>query len=337
MARQYPPELQKTIGHAERLAKLLATLEAKPRAGAALIGRSQELRAVVSCAVSDWKAGAAGDEETRRSIASHLEGLHQTVAKQLKCAQSRLACCRPDEAITAVDAEPSAGSLLSALSIITAVGSFASATMPDVWEDSPEMLERFYQELGRVDRHARMLARRLGHGYVTLDDLRAFGREGLLDATRSFKEDHGVPFAAWADLRVRAAMIDGVRKWATVPRRLLGELQVADDSISTDLIPGAYADSGELVGIERMTPESIAFQEEDRRRVHALLASLSSRERGLVAAYFLDGQSLEQAAAAVGMTKSGGSRALKRALDVMARRARESAATEHVAKSSPEA
>ena len=55
------------------------------------------------------------------------------------------------------------------------------------------------------------MARAARAGTVTLDDLRSFGREGLLQAARTFDPTRGVPFRRWANLRIKGAMIDGVR------------------------------------------------------------------------------------------------------------------------------
>src|SRR5258708_5557012 len=90
--------------------------------------------------------------------------------------------------------------------------------------DSPEVLSRFNAEQELVDINARQLARRLERASVTIDDLRSFGHEGLLQAARNFDASRGVPFRRWANLRIRGAMIDGVRQFGTLPRRVYREL-----------------------------------------------------------------------------------------------------------------
>ena len=47
---------------------------------------------------------------------------------------------------------------------------------------------------------------------VGLDDLIHAGIEGLMDATRKYRQDTGVPFAAYATPRIRGAMQDYLRK-----------------------------------------------------------------------------------------------------------------------------
>src|SRR5690606_27303369 len=58
----------------------------------------------------------------------------------------------------------------------------------------------------------------------------SYGREGLLDAARRFDPTRGVPFRAYANFRVKGAIIDGVRAMSRVPRRVherLGALAAA--------------------------------------------------------------------------------------------------------------
>src|SRR5688500_9113542 len=84
--------------------------------------------------------------------------------------------------------------------------------------DGPEVLERFESQLDLVDIIARQTLRAMG-SVVELDDLKSFGREGLLDAARKFDTERGVPFRAYANFRVRGAIIDGIRSMAQLPRR----------------------------------------------------------------------------------------------------------------------
>jgi len=86
-------------------------------------------------------------------------------------------------------------------------------------EDSPEFLERFHLELGLVDIVAAQIARSIGT-LVEFDDLKSAGREGLLDAARRFDDTRGVPFRAYANLRIRGAIVDCVRRQASLPRRV---------------------------------------------------------------------------------------------------------------------
>ncbi len=98
--------------------------------------------------------------------------------------------------------------------------------MREVVSDSPEVLTRFHENLDLVTLIGRQVAGSLGPGF-DLDDLLAFGREGLLDAARRFEPARGVPFRGYANYRVRGAMLDGARQVAPLPRRIYAKLAAA--------------------------------------------------------------------------------------------------------------
>lgn len=55
---------------------------------------------------------------------------------------------------------------------------------------------------------------------ISKDELRSLGMEGLLDALNKFDPDRGLKFETYASLRIRGAIIDGLRKDDAVPRTL---------------------------------------------------------------------------------------------------------------------
>ena len=148
------------------------------------------------------------------AIRSYLDNLHRSAGKRLRCEPS-FECCTSDDALPLIPSDDAA----TATSVLSVLGTEHpdAATVRTGWVDGPEVLDRFRGELAQFEIHARVLARRLGTRHVTIDDLRGFGSEGLLDAARSFDERHGVPFSHWATLRTRSAMIDGLRRWVACP------------------------------------------------------------------------------------------------------------------------
>jgi RNA polymerase sigma factor for flagellar operon FliA len=215
------------------------------------------------------------------------------------------------------------------------------------------VLARFRSQLDLVDLIARQVGRRVAH-VVTLDDLRSFGREGLLQAARTFDESRGVPFRRWANLRVRGAMIDGVRRWGDLPRRVYRELraieaadhvleaydeedaagpatspQAADSRLTSYLtglatamaVGGAFAKARSPVEPEDRgaSPEDLVADAELADCVRKLVAKLPERERALVDRHYFGGETLEAAAASLGLSKSWGSRLHARAIESMAR------------------
>jgi RNA polymerase sigma factor FliA len=220
--------------------------------------------------------------------------------------------------------------------------------------DAPDVLARFHSELDLVDVNARQVARRIATTSVTLDDLRSFGREGLLQAARSFDGSRGVPFRRWANMRIRGAMIDGVRQWGHLPRRVYQELRTlsAGDAvqealdedqqavpaatpeaadrrlsaylagIATAIAVGAMAGQEDVVDGREPSPEEIASKAELARQVRVIVQRLPDAERTLIERHYFGDETLDQAAASLGLSKSWGSRLHARAIDRIARELR---------------
>ncbi len=223
--------------------------------------------------------------------------------------------------------------------------------------DTPDILARFNAELDLVDLNARQFARRIAAPSVTLDDLRSFGREGLLQAARNFDESRGVPFRRWANLRIRGAMIDGVRQWGSLPRRVYRELramsaadhvqetydeehaanppnspEAADERLTSYLAGIATAIAvGTMIAAPRdnvdpegrdVTPEDLAMNAELVTRIKAIVARLPDAERTLIERHYFADDTLDHAAASLGLSKSWGSRLHARAIDTISRELR---------------
>jgi RNA polymerase sigma factor for flagellar operon FliA len=221
--------------------------------------------------------------------------------------------------------------------------------------DAPEVMARYHAELDLVDLTAKQLARRMSGASATIDDLRSFGHEGLLLAARTFDEARGVPFRRWANLRIRGAMIDGVRQFGSLPRRIYRELGAMADAdrvleaydeedaaspagspeaadarltsylggLATAMAMGtmgeATAAAGGEAASERGSPEELASLSELVGHVRSIVARLPDAERTLVERHYFADETLDQAAAALGLSKSWGSRLHARAIDAIAR------------------
>ncbi len=77
--------------------------------------------------------------------------------------------------------------------------------------DAPEVEARVRECLHLV-RMVAIKLRRLISSNLDFDDLQSMGREGLLEAARTYDPDRGVPFGPWAYLKIRGAALDGLRK-----------------------------------------------------------------------------------------------------------------------------
>jgi RNA polymerase sigma factor FliA len=228
--------------------------------------------------------------------------------------------------------------------------------------DTPEALERFQSQLELVEILARQIARAMGP-VVELEDLRSFGREGLLDAARKFDAERGVPFRAYANFRVRGAMVDGIRSTAQLPRRAYERLNglsaalrvsegAADDTFASQqnpsraqadqvlgdhlaamaaaisvglLVPAAMGEEGERVQISPAdSPEEQVGRAQLLALIHSAIGDLPEQEGQLVRRHYLEGERFDHVAQSLGLSKSWASRLHTRAMQRLARRLRPS-------------
>ena len=234
--------------------------------------------------------------------------------------------------------------------------STAAAPAPD----APEVLERFQAQLQLVDIVARQICRTMGSA-VELDDLLSFGREGLLDASRKFDGERGVPFRAYANFRVRGAIIDGIRSLAQLPRRAYERLNglsaalkvsegAADDTFTSPetstraqadqalgehlaamataitvglIAPTSVGEEGERVQVSTAdNPEDAVARAELLVVVQAAIAELPEDEATLVRRHYLEGERFDHVAESLGLSKSWASRLHTRAMQRLAKRLR---------------
>lgn len=158
--------------------------------------------------------------------------------------------------------------------------------------------------LGLVDRVARTLRARSFR-----DDLVSAGREGLFHAARSFDPSRGVPFEKFARARIHGAMTDQLRSWGHLPRRAYRRAVDAGDPIARSAL---NIDDFQLS--DHTTPETAFAREEQLAMVRLHITKLPPPERVMVRTVYFDGENGKDAAARLGLSKSWGSRVLKRGL-----------------------
>lgn len=143
---------------------------------------------------------------------------------------------------------------------------YGAVVSGDTPRDPPEVLERFNAELDLPRIIARQLSKSAGLG-TAFDDLVAFGREGLLEAARRYDPARGVPFRAFASFRVRGAMIDGIRSFSELPRRVHARLKAIDaasgvsEGAAEDLLattPGAPPATSTPAAADRLLSDHLA-------------------------------------------------------------------------------
>jgi RNA polymerase sigma factor for flagellar operon FliA len=227
--------------------------------------------------------------------------------------------------------------------------------------DEAETLRRFEESLDLVEVLARQIGKAVG-GSVELEELRSFGREGLLDAARRYDPARGVPFRGYANYRVRGAIFDGVRQLSRLPRRAYERInglaasaltsEGAHEDVSAGAVPGANAahadaaladhlaglatamavglvastvrgEAGERTPIDPAeTPEEAVAREEILLLVRQTIQELPFQEAELVRRHYLEGERFDHVAAELGLSKSWASRLHTRAMGRLSKRLR---------------
>jgi RNA polymerase sigma factor FliA len=224
--------------------------------------------------------------------------------------------------------------------------------------DGAEVLARFNAELDLVDLIARQVSKSVGRG-VEFDDLLSAGREGLLDAARRFDPARAIPFRAYANLRIRGSMIDGVRRMSALPRRAyerlaaLAAAQRADEGALEPVFTGPTMTAGEAEAAfsdqlalaatacalsnaahfadgdtqadrgdaEAETPEERLERAELVAHIQQALSEFTqTREATVIRLVYFEGMSMEAAGREMQLDKSWVSRLHARAMDRLAKR-----------------
>jgi RNA polymerase sigma factor for flagellar operon FliA len=218
-----------------------------------------------------------------------------------------------------------------------------------------EIEARVREGLDVVGAIARSLRRALSP-QIDRNELEAAGREGLVNAARSYEPARGVPFRRFAALRIRGAMIDMLRASGALPRtayRRLRAIEAADrvqegrleddaaapvataeaaekrleDSLggmATAMAAGflaASSDGLDTVADANLSPEAATAEKELVDTLRALIAKRPEAERKLLERHYFDGLTFEDAAKELGLSKSWASRLHARAMQALSEEA----------------
>lgn len=221
--------------------------------------------------------------------------------------------------------------------------------------DAPEVLERFHAELDLVDAVARQVLPSIGD-LAPLDELVAAGREGLFDAARRYDSAHGIPFRAYARIRVRGAIFDDIRQVAGLKRRAheriaaLEAALAASEAVPVDSVGhSAATSSAEPSLADRLgasptavalailraesqpnvaealdaSPEEALAAAEVRARIQGEIERHKPpREALVIRLHYFEGLTLDQVATRMGIDPSWASRLHSKALKRLGKRLR---------------
>lgn len=215
---------------------------------------------------------------------------------------------------------------------------------------------RVREAMELLDAVARGVARQLGSRF-DLDDLKGYAHEAITDVVHKFDEGRGVSFRSFARLRLRGAIIDGLRKESGLPRGVAARLRALEasdlyvdarseehgankpstaveaDARVQNFLKGlatAYATGlvareggeGEQASEDQevVDPEQAASRKQLRALLDRALTDIGEPEGTILRRhYFLD-EDLQDAAASVGLSKSWGSRLHARGIDKLTKR-----------------
>ena len=218
----------------------------------------------------------------------------------------------------------------------------------------PEKSQLVEQHLSLVQAIARKVKKTLGAS-IDLDDLVAYGSKGLVEAAERFDPRHGAAFSTFAYYRIRGAMFDGLRTmgWysradyaryraeeraneylanqseragaaradgaaerAAPPEELLAA--VAEVLSGVAAVHLTSLEAAATVADESLPAPDAAVDSGRRgRRVREAIQKLPDKERRLMEMYYFGGKNLEEAGAALGLSKSWACRLHARAVDLL--------------------
>ncbi len=146
------------------------------------------------------------------------------------------------------------------------------------------------ENLEMVRRIAGAMVRHLP-SHVDKDELVSLGYMGLVEAQTRFDPSRGVPFAAFAAMRVRGAMIDYLRQIDPVSRDERTRLRNSDEMASVTLVDFACAEGQAAAGTDA---DEALWQSQQRALMWQALSDLSEREQLVVQRYFFEEQPLKK-------------------------------------------
>jgi len=148
---------------------------------------------------------------------------------------------------------------------------------------------------------AASVARRLPT-HVDRDELVSLGALGWAEARVRFDASRGVPFAGFAAMRIRGAILDGLRACDTLSRgerkRAKADSEptaqrIVSDESEVDAAVAADADASEILQNEEL-----------RGELRTALAELPARERYIVQRHFFDDVPMRALGVELGVTES---------------------------------
>ena len=148
---------------------------------------------------------------------------------------------------------------------------------------------------------AASVARRLPT-HVDRDELISLGALGWAEARARFDQSRGVPFAGYAAMRIRGAILDGLRAIDTLSRGDRKRAK-ADSSPTAPRIVNDQAEVEAAVASEADASD-VLQQEELRQELRGALERLPTRDRYILQRHFFDDVPMRAIGVELGVTES---------------------------------
>lgn len=202
-----------------------------------------------------------------------------------------------------------------------------SPTSSDRFSDT-EVVQRYSKLVYKI---AQNLYRQL-HIYVELEDLIAYGHHGLLEAHRRFDSQYNAAFSTFAYYRIRGAILDGCRQDGQIKNRSQREvtdLQTLNDYLESHYTThqqhtgqSSFADCVDQVsetvtgaamtlvlrqqGLHTTKPEQHRTLEKHQLSlaVRKAVELLEENEKTVLTRYYFNGETMQEIADSMGLSKS---------------------------------
>jgi RNA polymerase sigma factor for flagellar operon FliA len=167
------------------------------------------------------------------------------------------------------------------------------------------------------------LARESLPPWVRRDDLMSAGAVGLMDAASKFNPSIGVPFAGYAALRIRGAILDDLRRGDWMSKHKRRRVREAGENPASPFVSMDCAgENGETIG-ERIRDDAdklareIIECAETKAAVRECVQRLPKRERNIVTLYYFSGLTPAQIARKYRLTRERIGQILNKAIGQM--------------------
>lgn len=184
--------------------------------------------------------------------------------------------------------------------------------------------------------------------WVTREDIVAAGMLGLTEAAARYDGSRAEPFLAFAELRIRGAVLDELRRGDLLPRRVrqtarkvataIKDLEAAGETASdarvamklgvsldkyrTDLAHLVHVDiesvdesSPKLGADAAMAPDEQAAHRQQLARVHAALSKMEKRDVTILGLHYIEDLTYQEISKTLGVTPSRVCQLLWRAIE----------------------